>query len=267
LQIISIIDLLNKVYPIQSYLAYWLKKEDKYSLQSPLLFTLYQNLFSFIEARKAEASEIEAYRKQLLTSDEIIEVEDFGAGSKNVNTTKRRVADITKFSTSNQKFAQLYQFFCTLTPAETVLELGTCMGISSRYLSKVTQGRLYTFEGSREIARVAQPVLGYKNLHLIVGKLSQTLPEMLAELDKVDFALIDATHTYEGTLSYFEQLLSKTHHKSILAIGDIHWSRAMEKAWTEIKQRPEVKLSLDFYECGILFFDHPGEKAEYILDF
>ncbi|MEB2781007.1 class I SAM-dependent methyltransferase [Algoriphagus sp. C2-6-M1] len=259
--------MLNKLYPLLSYLTYWLKKEDKYSLQSPFLFNTYQNLNCFIKARKEADLEIETYRNNLFSSDEIIEVDDYGAGSKSVNTANRRVSAITKFSTSSRKFAQLYQFFVTLTPAETVLELGMCMGIGSRYLSKVTQGRLYTFEGSNEIARLAKPGQGFNNISIVVGELWQALPTTLKTLKKVDFALIDATHTYKGTLTYFEQILPKTHSKSIIAIGDIHWSREMEKAWIEIKSRPEVRLSLDFYECGIVFFDYSGEKTEYVLDF
>ncbi|WP_057937640.1 O-methyltransferase [Algoriphagus resistens] len=259
--------MLNKVYPLLSYLVYWLKKEDRHSLQSPFLFSTYQNLISFIKARKREDLDIEDFRNQLLSSKEIIVVEDYGAGSKNVNTPKRRVAEITKYSTSNRKFAQLYQYFAALTPAETVLELGTCTGISSRYLSRVTKGQLYTFEGSKEIARVAFPIRGYENLNAIVGDLNLTLPKTLATLDTVDFALIDATHTYENTLSYLKQILPKTNTKSIIAIGDIHWSRQMERAWKEIKNMPEIRLSLDFYECGIVFFDYPGDKADYILDF
>lgn len=260
-------DLLNKVYPLLSYLAYWLKKEDKYSLHSPQVFNTYQNLFGFINARTKADLEIEAFRKQLLSSDELIDVEDFGAGSKSVNTAKRPVADITKYSTSNRKYAQLYQFFCTLTPSEIVLELGTCVGISSRYLSKVTLGKLYTFEGSKEIGRIANFSKGFDNVTMVVGKLSETLPIALNSLDKVDFALIDATHTYNGTVGYFEQILCKTHPKSIIAIGDIHWSKEMERAWQEIKNRSEVRLSLDFYECGILFLEYPGEKTEYVLNF
>ena len=259
--------MLNKVYPLLSYLDYWLKKEDKYSLQSPLLFSTYQKLLTFSKAQKDDDLTIEKYRQDLLSSKEIIEVEDFGAGSKSVNTSTRKVAEITKFSTSNRKYAKLYQYFCSLTPAETVLELGTCMGITSRYLSNITRGKLFTFEGSPEIARVASPVKGFGNLRLIVGELSQTLPLTLSTLDKVDFALIDATHTYEGTMKYFEQLIPKTHPDSIIAIGDIHWSSQMSKAWNEIKRKPEVKLSLDFYECGIVYFNYPGEKTDYILDF
>lgn len=194
-------------------------------------------------------------------------MKDFGAGSKRVNTSRRKVADITKFSTSSRKFAQLYQFFTSLTPAETVLELGTCMGISSRYLSKVTKGRLFTFEGSEEIARIAQPSKGFSNLEIILGELNKTLPETLGKIEKIDFVLIDATHTYEGTIQYFDQILTKIHSKSIVAIGDIHWSKEMEKAWKEINQRQEVRLSLDFYECGIVFFEYPGAKTAYVLDF
>jgi hypothetical protein len=50
-------------------------------------------------------------------------------------------------------------------------------------------------------------------------------------------------------------------------IGDIHWSGEMENAWKKIIQFPEVKLSLDFYEVGVIFFDFPGKKTQYILDF
>ncbi|MEP0714428.1 class I SAM-dependent methyltransferase [Algoriphagus sp.] len=259
--------MLNKAYPLLSYLAYWLKKEDKFSLQSPFLFKIHQDLTRFLEIRKKEDLDIEAYRASLSTSDKIIEVTDFGAGSKRVNTSKRRVADITKFSTSSRKHAQLYQFFCSLTPASTVLELGTCMGISTRYLSKVTKGKLYTFEGSKEIWEVAQPEQGYENVTFVLGQLSQTLSETLRKLDQIDFALIDATHTYEGTIRYFEQIQQKTHSTSIVVIGDIHWSAEMSKAWADIKAKPAVKLSFDFYECGVVFFDFPGQKTEYTLDF
>ncbi|MCE7056487.1 class I SAM-dependent methyltransferase [Algoriphagus sp. AGSA1] len=257
----------NNAYSLLSYIKYWLIKEDKYSLQSPFLFTLYQNLFRFLHARKDEDQDIEMFRNQLLSCTKSIEVKDHGAGSKTVNTPKRAVADITKYSTSNRKYAQLYQYFATLTPAHTVLELGTCMGICSRYLSKVTHGQVYTFEGSPEIARVAKPGQGYDNVHVVVGELSDKLPPLLSTLGKIDFALIDATHTYEATLRYFEQLLPQTHPKTIIAIGDIHWSREMEQAWEAIKNKPQVQLSLDFYECGIVFFEYPGAKAEYVLDF
>jgi hypothetical protein len=41
----------------------------------------------------------------------------------------------------------------------------------------------------------------------------------------------------------------------------------MQSAWNEIIEFPEVRLSLDFYEVGILFFEFPGDKEHWVLDF
>lgn len=257
--------MLNKIFPFFSYLKYWLFKEGKYSLQSPFLFKIYQELFIFLAERKESDLNIEDIRKRLLYSKRKIRVEDFGAGSKKVNTQIRRISDITKYSTSSRKFAQVYQYFCMLTPAKTVLELGTCVGLTSRYLSRITSGIIYTFEGSEEIRGIAQGSESIENLNFIQGKISETLPGILLQLDHVDFALIDANHTYLGTINAYNQIKEKVLPTSIMAIGDIHWSPEMETAWKEIINQEEVKLSLDFFECGIIFFESPIPKNHLIL--
>ena len=257
----------KKVFPFISYLIYWLKKEDQYSLQSPLLYNLYGNLFKFRSERKNLDLEIETYRKQLIQNQELIPVLDLGAGSKRVNTPIRKVAKVTKYSTSNRKYAQLLQYFCAQTPAEIVIELGTCVGITTRYLSQVTRMQLLTFEASEALIQVAKTDLNLTNIKFVLGDISFTLPQELEKVDKVDFAFIDANHTYQGTLNSFNEIISKINSNSIIAIGDIHWSYEMQQAWTEIKQRPEVKLSMDFFEIGIILFVFPGEKKHLVLDF
>lgn len=259
--------MLKKAYPFFSYLDYFLRKEDLYSLQSPMLFAMYGELKGFRKSRQYNDLDIEQYRSNLLASKESIDVDDFDAGSKHLPNSSRQVAEITKFSTTNRKFAQLYQFFCNKTAAQNVLELGTCVGITTRYLSKVTTGKIYSFEGSPEIARIAASASEYKNLELIEGNINTTLPALLKTGDLVDFALIDAAHTYEATIRYFQQLKSNLHSGSIVAVGDIHWSKEMNRAWEYIKSDEAVILTLDFYECGIIFFEYAGPKSHYILDY
>jgi len=258
--------LIKRIFPLFAYFKYWLKKEDGYSIQSPSIFKIYQDLNSYIKTSHSSIEEIEFYRATLLSSTKAIEVLDLGAGSKKINTKKRKISDITRYSTSPKKFALLYQFFCQLTPAETVVELGTCMGITTRYLSKKTKGKLYTFEGSGEIQNEAIPPSNYSNVQFVLGDISESLPDFLSSIENIDFALIDANHTYEGTLHYFNSILEKVNDTTIVAIGDIHWSIGMEKAWTEIRSNPRVKLSIDFFECGVIFFESSFEKTEYILD-
>lgn len=253
-------------FSIRAFLSYWLNKEDRYSQQSAFVFQLYSDLVRFLKENKKGNPDIEELRQILLNDQTQIEVRDLGAGSKKVPKSSRQIAKITRYSTSGIKFAQLYQYFCGLTPAENVLELGTCVGISTRYLSKGTKGKLFTFEGSAEIQKVALRKPVPFHTEFILGPIDQKLPEVLENIPTVDFALIDANHTYLATIQTFNTLLPKIHTRSIIAIGDIHWTPEMQKAWNEIKGNPKVKLSLDFFECGILFFDFPGEKTDLILD-
>lgn len=257
----------DKLSPLIAYGRYWLIKEDKYAIQTPFLYQIYIGIFSFLKERKYKDLEIESYRKSLLSNSNTIEVKDFGAGSKKVNQKHRKVSNITRYSTSGRKFAQLYQYFCTITPNKTILELGTCTGISTRYLASVCEGKLYTFEGSEEIQKIASLGIENPSVHFILGKIEETLPKVIKELDSIDFALIDANHTFSGTMESFELLKPKLRTSSIVAIGDIHWSKEMERAWDKIKKDKSVRLSLDFYEAGILFFSNPGQKEHRVLDY
>lgn len=262
----STIDLERILFSVKAYLSYWLHKEDRYSQHSPFVFDLYSRLVTFLSNHQEGDREIENFRTSLLKNHSKVEVLDLGAGSKKVPFSHREVAKITRYSTSNAKYSQLYQFFCENTPGELVIELGTCVGISTRYLSKGTRGTLYSIEGSGELQKIAQKNPCPTAINFILGPIDDTLPKLLQKLPKVDFALLDANHTYRSTLDYFFLLLPKIQSSSILAIGDIHWSPEMERAWDEIISNPAVTLSIDFFECGLVFFNPDLAKSHLILD-
>lgn len=255
----------KSIYPFFSYLRYWFLQEDQYSLQSPFIYRIYTDLLSYFLAKKTADLDLEEIRSLLLNDLEILKISDYGAGSKKLESQFRKTAEVTKYSTTGRKFSQLYQYFCSLTPAEKVLELGTCVGINSRYLAKATKGTLFTFEGAESLYQKAQEFPVESNTRYIFGNIKDTLPAILKRIEEVDFALIDATHNYKGTTTYFNQILPLLHKSSIVAIADIHWSKEMDQAWEEIKSHHKVRLSIDCYECGILFFDEEISKGEYIL--
>jgi predicted O-methyltransferase YrrM len=266
LQIYLTTDLSKYFFPIYAYFIYWLKKEDRYSLQAPFIASLYQGLKTFLKDPSKQYPHLENVRQQLLNDPEILEIEDYGEGSKKLKKQKfRKTSAITKHSTTSQKFSKIYQFFCSLTPALHVLELGTCVGINTLYLDKVVKGDLFTFEGAKALWLKAQQYRKSKNTTYILGDIREKLPLHLEKHPIVDFALIDATHNYQGTTTYFNMLLPYLHEESIIIIADIHWSKEMELAWKEIKKHQSVSLSLDLYECGVLFFKNGLAKSHYIL--
>ena len=257
----------DRLFPIIQYVRYFLIREGKHSLQSPFVFQLYRNLMVYAHENKQAFPEIEEVRKAFLHDKTKIEVRDLGAGSHRFSSPVRSISDIARYSSSPKKFALLYQYFCSVTPAKTVIELGTCLGISSRYLSDVTKGTFYTFEGAEGLMNVAKKHLIDKRTQLIFGDISLTLPSFLCNKPVVDFAFLDANHSYSHTLSYFNQLAEHIHEESILIIGDIHWSAGMLKAWKEIIKSAHVRLSIDFYGCGVLLFKKGLKKSHYVLHY
>lgn len=254
-------------YPIWSSIRYWLLKEDRFSLQGPYISALYIGLLDYLKDSHSKDLDLEDWREKLLKDGEILEIKDYGAGSKKLKKDQfRKAKAVTRYSTTGRKFNQLYQYFCLQTPRLHVLELGTCTGINTLYLSRVTKGELLTFEGAESLIRKAKEGPGANKPQYIHGNIKETLPLVLQQMPKVDFVLIDATHHYEGTTGYFWTLLPYLHEDSIVAIADIHWSKEMEKAWESIRQTASVSLSIDFFECGILIFKKGIAKGHFILD-
>ncbi|HNR16193.1 MAG TPA: SAM-dependent methyltransferase, partial [Chitinophagaceae bacterium] len=84
----------------------------------------------------------------------------------------------------------------------------------------------------------------------------------------IDFAFIDGNHRQEPTERYFNQLLPKMHHESILVFDDIHWSSEMEQVWKTIKDHPSVRCTVDLFFIGVVFFrDEFREKQHFSIRF
>ncbi|AWW31792.1 class I SAM-dependent methyltransferase [Echinicola strongylocentroti] len=255
-----------RIYPFFAYLRYFLLKVDRHSLQGPFAFQIYDTLMDFTKQKRDPT--LEKKRHRLLSNDSSITVQDFGSGSIHLKHPVRKISAITKHSSSQPKFSLLYQYFCSISPAYMVLELGTCVGMTTCYLAKVTKGTVYTFEGAPELAQVAKNTFSdFPNVTLLPGHLSSTLPSFLEQRPTVNFALIDAHHNYPATLAFWNTLLPHLKEDSIVIIGDIHRSIEMEKAWEAIKSHVAVTMSMDFFECGVVFFKKGLKKQHYILHY
>ncbi len=242
----------------KKYTRHWLSASNSkgHGVHSPFLF----HFIKFIKndtQRYGCYQPIELLRRQLLQDKSFIEVEDFGAGSSVIKSNRRRVDKMAASSLKPRRFAQLLFRMVQYYRPQTIVELGTSFGITSAYLASGNPAaRLYTMEGAPAIAAIAGyhfEHLGLKNIDLIEGDFTQTLPELLSQIPPIDFAFIDGNHRRQPTLDYFEQLLRKSTPASILVFDDIHWSAEMEEAWDIIKMHPSVTLSIDLFFIGIIF--------------
>lgn len=201
---------------------------------------------------------IEQIRQNVLKNDKELTITDFGAGSTVAKSNRRKVKDIARSALKPKKYGQLMFRIINYYRANTIAELGTSLGITASYLASANlMGTVYTFEGATEVAAIAKQNfndLSLNNIHLIEGNFDDTLQRELNKIRTVDFAFVDGNHRREPTIRYFEQLLKKSAESSIFIFDDIHWSKEMEEAWKYIKQHPAVKLTIDLFFIGIIFF-------------
>lgn len=244
---------------LKKYADYYLTASNGkgHGIHSPFVYDFVRRVLN--DKRQFYAyNQVEALRSKLLRDESIIEVEDFGAGSAISKTNQRTIASIARHAAKSKKMAQLLFRIVNFYQPQTILELGTSLGISTAYMAMANpQARVITAEGSAAIARRASQnfqSLQLSSIHQVTGNFDDTLPRILTDFPRLDLAFIDGNHRYEPTVRYFNQLLPALHDHSILIFDDIHWSAGMEKAWEEIKEHPAVSLSIDLFFIGLVFF-------------
>ena len=210
---------------------------------------------------------IESLRNQLLHDNTQISLQPLGESQAQSTT----IAKELKRSSKSPRQAQLLQRLCASNNSHYIIELGTNLGISTAYLaSNNSKSQVYTLEGQPELYRQAKnnfKHLKLNNINVIEGNINDTLPSLIQQIPQIDLAFIDANHQYQATINYYNLIKSKIHKNSIIIFDDIHWSEGMQQAWNEIRQDPDIRLSIDIFHMGIIWFNTDIPKQHYIVAF
>ncbi len=252
-------------YQIKSYFQFLLRSTNQHGVHSPFVYQLVCNCFYDTKKYPAYKS-IKQYRKSLESNHNTISVTDFGAGSRVFKSNKRKISSIAKNAGIPLKKQFLLYRLCTYFKTNTVLELGTSLGFGSLAMALANSKSLITtIEGCPNTAAVAkQSFTNFKieNIKLLQKTFESFLEE---EPSTYDLIYIDGSHNKKSTLEYFNSLLNYVHNDSILIFDDIYWSIDMTEAWKEIIQNPKVKVSIDTFYWGFVFFRKEQEKEHFSI--
>ncbi|MEO6850873.1 MAG: class I SAM-dependent methyltransferase [Mucilaginibacter sp.] len=252
----------------KDYLLHRLTGKSRHGIHSPFVYRLVDEVIYDHEAKKVY-DEIENLRAKLLADERVITVTDLGAGSLVNNNRQKKISDIARNALKPPKLAQLlYRLVNDLQP-HNIIELGTCLGVTSLYLKKAAPGaRLITLEGCPETASIAKEIFtknGIQDIELITGNFDDTLPGVINGLDQLDFVFVDGNHQKQATLNYFEWCLPKVHDDTLLIFDDIYWSQGMKEAWDEIKAHPQVSVTIDLFWIGLVYFKKGQVKEDFLI--
>lgn len=284
---------------LKAYIKFLLKSQNQHGLHSPFVYDLVTNCF-YDKKKYEEYKLLNDYLKDLLNNHNSIKVTDFGAGSKVFTSNERTISAIAKNVGIPKNRARFLFRLVKYLDCKNNLELGTSLGIGTAALAANKRTNLTSIEGCPQTAKLARQQLNkfdIKNVNLIVGEFEEILskivilpeeksktetskdsqgpqqqtinnkPQTINSKQQTTFDLIyfDGHHTKEATLKYFHQLLPNAHNDSVFIFDDIHWSPGMEAAWEEIKAHPEVRVSIDTFFLGLIFFRKEQAKQHFTI--
>jgi predicted O-methyltransferase YrrM len=273
---------MDKIRFILKFLNYKLFSGHKYGhgIHSPFVFEFVTRVLND-GFRYKEYDEVEKIRRKMRSEERTILFNDYGAGSgrnrqgETITSSGRkrsamvRIKDIARYSAVSKKFGQLLFRIVRYYRPATILELGTSLGISTMYLAMANRDTtVISIEADRNLAEIARLSVfnaGLHNVEVINDRFENALPPLIERLGNKLFVFIDGNHEKSPTLQYFNQLLVKSGSGMIMAVDDIHWSPGMGKAWQEIKSDHRVKITMDLFFMGLVFFNRGVQKQNFVI--
>ena len=253
---------------IKSYLKFLYNSKNEHGVHSPFVFDLITKCF-YDKTKFAEYFILKKFRKSLLENSNIIEVIDFGSGSKVFKSNKRKIAHIAKVAGISSERAKLLLRIVKYFQPNEILEIGTSLGLATTALSLGNpNSKITSLEGcpnSLEIAKNQCRLQNLNNIEFVNTEFSDFLNN--SQLSAYNYQLIyfDGNHSKKATLDYFELLLPTISNDSVWIFDDIHWNTAMEETWEIIKNHSKVTVTIDTFQWGIVFFRTEQAKQHFVV--
>ena len=235
------------IYKLQRMLEDGLPQPFK----TPLEFLFAQGLCH--EARQA-VDRVELIRSAVTRQTRLFEV-----ANSDSEDPKRTAAQIAHRSSVTSEWGTFLYLCAESFKSRTILELGSCAGISGCYLASSRYfTRFITVEGSPSLAPLAKSNIGQisDQAEVVNALFDDALDQILPTLrDGADLAYIDGHHEYEATLHYFRRLKSHLNKGALVVFDDVHWSNGMWQAWQVLKGQEGFVYTIDVGRLGICLWE------------
>ncbi len=258
----------SKFHQILSYIKhYFVAHRRGHGVHSPFAYQLCEEVF-YNKHPFYAFEQLEKLREQLLQDESLINMEDYGSGSQVFKAKQRKVKDIAIHGISTKLQSELLFRLMNFMHSEKALELGTSLGLNTLYMAMSNSNtKVISIDACEDLVEHAKAMAHKQkvdHIQFIHAKFDEALPQLISQSSKIDFVYIDGNHSYAASMQYFDSLLEIVQNNTVLVFDDIYWSKDMTKAWEEIKAHPKVKLSIDTFYSGFIFFkEEIKEKLQY----
>ena len=252
-------------YRIRTFFQFLRASKNQHAIHSPFLYDFVTKCL-YAKIPNSFSKQLRDQRKPILKSKGSIQMTDFGQGSQRFKTSNRQVPDIAKKAGMAWHQSKLMHKIINYFNVKNTLELGTSVGLGSLAMAiNQPQNKIDTVEACPNTSAFARQYFKsqkLRNINLFNTDFQSFLNQLPSE-KTYDLIYLDGHHQKEATLQYFYQLKKHIHEDSLIILDDIYWSQGMQEAWQTILEDEDVKVGLDLYFWGILFFKPELSKQNF----
>lgn len=246
------------------YINYRWNAKGRHGIHSPFVYDFVDKCLK-LKINESDDKQRRDFFSYLKSLHHVINVEDFGAGSKHFKN-QRKVSDLFYISSSKGRYGKLLYQLVKFYQPKKILEFGTSMGVGSFMMSIAKQdAEITTVEACKNTHRQASDNLQKMNV-MNVQVLHSTFEDFLKQNQQVfDLIFIDGHHDGEALKQYLKQLKPFSHNDTIFVLDDIRWSKSMKKSFDEIISDENYHLTLDLFRMGIVIPRNQQVKEHFII--
>ncbi len=263
---------MNQLVFISKYLKYKFFARHRYAhgIHSPFLFNFINNvLLNTVESddliKLNETGRITANNPGFRYIDSCSISGNFSATQKNSQK------DIRIVWTVRGKFSNFLLNLYAFVNPELIIEIGNCRGISAFSLSlPLDEKAKYIIEENKLIQKSAEDFskkMTLPGFYYLEGNQADRIEILDSKLNGNIMAIYHLDPENAALPEYFYSLVNKCSAHSVIVCSGIHHSGLSEKQWKIIQQIDNVRLTIDLFYLGIVFFKEELQKENYVIKF
>jgi predicted O-methyltransferase YrrM len=239
-------------FRIKSYLCFLLHATNQHGVHSPFVYDLLTKAM-YQKSLQAHLDFYNQYQIQL---------------SKLKANTPKNQQSVTVFGKNglSQKKALLLMRLVDYFQPTAILELRALSGIGTSCmafsLKKSTVISLENCVQNSEYLASNFVNLSLENIKLVAGDFQKNLPAAVED-KKYDFVFFNRPPLIKDRLVEFYAALNAIHNDSVFIFDAIYADKEMAGIWKKIKNHPQVKVTLDTYRFGVVFFRKEQVKQHF----
>ncbi|MFY9310658.1 MAG: hypothetical protein WAQ28_16555 [Bacteroidia bacterium] len=218
-----------------NYWIYWFKSTNEHGVHSPFVFDLVTQVI-YNNKDYYSYKSIEAIRERLLNSGVHLKPLKYG-----------------------RLLFRLVNYF----QPETILITGESAGIETAYMAAAnSKTEITVVEPAKDVKVFINESLKSLQLKNVLFCEKLNIPDK-----RVDFVYLDGGFGKIALLEQFNMFLKAANDSSVFIISDIYCSSEIKEVWAEIKNHERVRVTVDLFYMGIVFFRKEQVKEHFVIRF